>query len=154
MRLSAWRIVQEHHQGTAFDGEGARLYGGRWNRPGTRLAYCSESIALATLEILVNLDFGQALGRYVKIPVTFDEGLCRRIDDTDLPADWAADPAPPSTQLYGSSWAAGLRSVVLAVPSAVVEPETNYLINPLHPDFAKLQIGPASPMALDPRLAP
>jgi RES domain-containing protein len=53
--LSAWRICKARYATRAFDGEGARVYGGRWNSPGTRVAYASESVALATLEVLVGL---------------------------------------------------------------------------------------------------
>lgn len=152
MKLRAWRIVQEHHVANAFDGEGARVYGGRWNKPGTKLVYCSQSISLATLEILVNLESGQALARYVSIPVDFGEDLCTEITPGEFPDDWASDPPPISAQQYGSTWAAAQASVVLAVPSAVVQSETNYLINPAHPEFPALEIGSASPLEMDRRL--
>jgi len=152
MTIRAWRVVQEPFAETAFNGDGARLYGGRWNRPGTRVVYCSESISLATLEILVNLDFGQALRQYVSIPVDFADGLCEKITPSQLPQDWTSDPPPILTQQVGSNWIAAGSSVVLAVPSVVIGAETNYLINPMHADFSRLKVGNASPLKFDPRL--
>lgn len=152
MTIRAWRVVQEQFAETSFNGDGARLYGGRWNRLGTRVVNCSQSISLATLEILVNLDFGQALRQYVSIPVDFADGLCEKITPAQLPQDWASDPPSISTQQLGSSWIAAGSSVVLAVPSVVIESETNYLINPMHPDFSRLKVGDASPLKFDSRL--
>ena len=40
---TGWRIVKSRYASTAFDGEGARLYGGRWNSSGTRMVYSLES---------------------------------------------------------------------------------------------------------------
>ena len=56
MIIRAWRIVQMRFTDRAFEGEGARLFGGRWNRRGTPIIYTAESLSLAMLEILVNLD--------------------------------------------------------------------------------------------------
>jgi RES domain-containing protein len=147
--IQAWRIVQTQRASTAFGGEGARLYGGRWNRPGTRAIYCSGSLSLATLEILVNLDSGQSLGRYVSIPVAFDDSICEKLEFSALPKDWSTNPPPSSTQSLGSEWAASQTSAILAVPSSVIHTELNYIMNPAHPHFTSLVIGDASPFDLD-----
>lgn len=70
-----------------------------------------------------------------------------------LPGDWRDLPAPESTRALGSRWMAESRSVVLRVPSIVVDGECNYLLNPRHPDFARLKIGEARPFSFDPRLS-
>jgi RES domain-containing protein len=116
------------------------------------MIYCAQSISLATLEILVDLDFGQALHRYVSIQAEFDDDLCKQVSSDQLPQDWAVDPPSASTRHVGSAWVAAGNSAVLAVPSVVVASETNYLINPVHPDFARIEIGSASPLKFDPRL--
>ena len=152
MTRRAWRIVQQRHGANAFDGEGARRYGGRWTRPGTPIIYCSQSLSLATLEVLVNLDSGQALRRYVSIPVDFADELCHSMSPEELPEDWAIDPPSVSTQQFGSAWAASLTSLILEVPSSIVPSEVNFLINPGHPEFADLTIGDPRPFVLDPRL--
>ena len=61
MIIRAWRIVQMRFADRAFEGERARLFGGRWNRRGTPIIYTAESLSLATLEILVNLDSATTL---------------------------------------------------------------------------------------------
>ncbi len=147
--MRAFRIVKEKHAATAFDGEGAWLYGGRWNSPGTRVAYTSGSIALAALELLVHLNPPVIL-RWVAIPIEFDETLAEKV--ADVPTDWTEEPPPPSTRAVGDRWAKEARSAVLELPSVIVPSESNYLLNPAHPDFRRIRIGDPVPFAFDPRL--
>ncbi len=148
----AWRIVKERHAGTAFDGEGARLYGGRWNSPGVAAVYVSESRALATLEVLAGLQTNSPLPGYVLIPAEFDESLVVAIELEEVPADWRQNPPAPSTQRLGDDWIARGESVVLQVPSALVPKESNYVLNPLHPNFSAIHVGEPERLSLDPRL--
>lgn len=147
----AWRIVKARHEGTAFDGEGARIYGGRWNSPGTRLVYASATLSLAALESLVHLNPPVAF-RWVAIPVSFEERLVEVMSVAGLPADWTEEPPPPSTMEVGDQWVKQARSAVLEIPSVIVRSESNYLLNPAHPDFKKVVIGKSAPFAFDPRL--
>lgn len=150
--MTAWRIVQRERAAGAFDGEGARLYPGRWNHRGIPMVYTASTVSLATLEVLVHVETAAALARYVCIPVEVEDHLCRTAEDYGLPEDWAADPAPFSTRDLGSGWARGGDSLALAVPSAVIPSEMNVLINPGHPDFARLKIGSPRDLYFDPRL--
>ena len=152
MKITAWRIVQARHQARAFDGEGAKLNPGRWNHQGVPLIYTAGSLSLAALEILVNVEIVEVMRLYVCIPVVFDETLCRRLDLRHLPKNWSDNPIPISTRDLGSAWAKRLDSPVLGVPSAVIPLEANYLLNPRHPDFLKIEIGTASKFRLDARL--
>ena len=129
------------------------MYGGRWNLPGTRMVYCSQSLALATLEVLVNLPSISPLQQYVSISVEFDERLCVILAGDDLPDDWAAKPPSRSSQLLGTAWTESARSLILAVPSAVIASERNYLINPSHPEFPSLDIGEPTAFPFDSRLS-
>ena len=147
----AWRIVKKAHAATAFSGEGARRFGGRWNSPGTPVVYTSGTLALAALEILVHLNPPVRL-EYVAIPFDFEDAWVQKLKLSDLPADWMEEPPPPSTQLLGDRWVKQARSAILELPSAIVRIEPNYLLNPAHPDFRKVQIGKAMPFAFDPRL--
>jgi RES domain-containing protein len=151
--ITAWRIVKARHAANAFDGEGARLEGGRWNSPGTPLVYASESAALATLELLVHLRRRSILSAYVLIACTFDEALVERLDSKRLPPSWRSYPAPPELQLIGDEWVKAGRSAVLSVPSAVIESELNYLLNPRHRDFAAVRVGDPHPFGFDERLS-
>jgi RES domain-containing protein len=84
--------------------------------------------------------------------VEFDAGLCRQVPPSDLPKDWAAEPAPDSTRALGTAWAKDLSSAVLVLPSAVVPLESVYLINPRHPDVARIAIGREAHFRFDARL--
>lgn len=150
--LTAWRIVKTRFAAQAFDGEGARLNGGRWNSAGVRMVYTASSISLAVLELVVHLENTDVLPSYSLIQVHFDESLVSHLDRRGLPPNWASHPAPPDLFTIGDEWIAGQSSVVLDVPSVIVESETNYLINPVHPDFKSLTIDPPRPFRLDPRL--
>lgn len=152
MIVTAWRIVRSQHAALAFDGEGSRRYGGRWNQEGVPMVYAAESLALAALELLVHLDASRIMQDFVCISIQFDESLCLRIDQSHLPSDWTAYPASSAVQDIGTAWFHSGESVALAVPSAIVPIEINYLINPLHPDFDNLQIGAPSAFQDDPRL--
>lgn len=150
--LRAWRIVKGRHSEKAFDGEGARLYGGRWNRPGVPAVYTSESRALATLEVLAGLQTNSPLPGYVLIPAEFDDSLVAAIELDEVPKDWRQHPPPSSTQRLGDDWIARGDSAVLRVPSALVPKESNFLLNPRHPDFSAIHIGEPEPLSMDPRL--
>ena len=152
MKLTAWRIVKARYRSTAFDGEGARLFGGRWNTKGTPIVYTAGSQALAVLELLVHLKAPDLLKHYRLIPVTFDESLMRPLDLRSLPSNWRRRPAPLAVRGIGDDWITDRRSVVLRVPSVIVPDESNYLINPRHPDFRKLHIGAPLTYRFDPRL--
>jgi RES domain-containing protein len=152
--LSAWRIVKRRFAEQAFDGEGARLYGGRWNSPGRAVVYVSESRALATLEVLAGLQSSAVVPAYVLIRVEFDLALVRHTDAGTLPAKWKASPPTADAQQIGDAWLEAAASVALRVPSVVVPDEYNYLLNPKHPDFGLVRIGAQEDLYIDPRLLP
>jgi RES domain-containing protein len=148
----AWRLVHSNYLGSAFSGEGARLAGGRWNSEGFPVVYTAGSLSLAILEIIVHLEFKEALKLYKAIPVTLPESALEIIDPATLPPDWN-DPIPhPSTQLTGNHWIRGQSSPALRVPSAIVPIESIILLNPAHPDFQSLEIGDPIHLPLDPRV--
>lgn len=152
MIREAYRLVRARHAARAFDGEGARRFGGRWNPIGTPAVYLASHRSLAVLEILANLERTDALAGFVFFEVRFDERLVERLDPKRLPGNWRRPEPPSALARLGAAWAAEARSPLLEVPSAVVPPETNLVLNPRHPDFAKLEIREAEPFDLDPRL--
>lgn len=146
-----WRIVTAGFVDTAFSGEGARRYGGRWNRKGVPLVYTAGSQSLALLEMLVQDEPLRA--RYRMIPVQIPADLTvQRIGPEQLPTDWRDAAALETLRALGTHWATGMASAVLAVPSAVVPAETNYLLNPRHPDFARIDFGQPEVLVTDLRL--
>lgn len=151
--LILYRICKTKYASSAFDGEGARLFGGRWNSAGTSMVYTAGSRSLAILEILVHLNSDIIIPAFSSIEVNCPDDLVINVNDiTDLPADWASSPPPEELKEIGDEWVANSTSVVLAVPSAVVPAEINYLINPAHEDFDRLEIGKPQALTLDPRL--
>lgn len=149
---SVWRIVQRKHAEEAFSGEGSAKYGGRWNHKGTAVVYCSQSESLAQLEVLVRTQRARDLALYVLIEARIPEELIDTLRRENLPQDWNALPESNSTREIGTKWATKKRSAVLAVPSAVVPSELNFLLNPEHPDFSKIEIENPKPVGWDPRL--
>lgn len=151
--ITAWRIVRHGFASVAFTGEGARLYGGRWNSPGQRVVYTAATASLAVLEMLVHLDRSAALASYVLIPCEFDEALVTPLDMGQVPSRWRHSPGPSALAVVGDAWLARGATPVLVVPSALIEHERNYLLNPAHADFGRITIGNAQPFSLDSRLA-
>lgn len=151
--IQVWRLVTARFAGSAFSGEGARLYGGRWNRKGVPMVYTSASQSLAMLEMLAQDDPLRA--QYVVIPAAIPDALeIERVATDELPTDWRGLGARGPLQELGTAWARSLSTAVLAVPSAVIPAESNYLLNPLHSDFGRIEIGEPEPFVTDPRLFP
>jgi RES domain-containing protein len=149
--LSVWRLTTARFARSAFSGDGARLYGGRWNYKGTPLVYTAATQALAMLEMLVQDEPLRA--RYVIIEARIPGDMT--IDSLtvqDLPANWRDAQARPRLRALGSEWARQHSAAVLAVPSAIIPAELNYLLNPLHPAFHRIQIGKARNFETDLRL--
>lgn len=147
----AWRIVKEKHAATAFSGEGAARTGGRWNSRGVPVVYTSSTRSLAALETLVHLN-PPVLFKYVTFHIQFDDRLIERIPLQRLPPNWQAEPPALSTKRIGDAWVREARSAVLGLPSVLIPGEPNYLLNPAHPDFARITIGRPEAFAFDPRL--
>lgn len=152
MRLSAWRILKAKYQDQPLSGEGARRVGGRWNHRGVPLIYLTESIALATLEVLVHLQDVETLPKYVLAEIRFDSTLVHELRPEDLPSDWNVFPHPLSTKELGQQWVDAQSSALLKVPSSVSPREANYLLNPEHPDASSVEVAAILNHAFDPRL--
>ncbi|NIS83430.1 MAG: RES domain-containing protein [Anaerolineales bacterium] len=152
MTLQSWRIVKRQYSDDAFNGEGARVYGGRWNSPGAPMVYTAENASLAVLEILVHLELTSILSNYILFRVEFGEGAVEFIEAATLPEDWQSYPGPNSLRSIGDRWLEERRSVVLSVPSVILPIERLFLLNPLHPDFDEIRIGEPQPFQFDSRL--
>ncbi|ENO78985.1 hypothetical protein B447_13449 [Thauera sp. 27] len=150
MRI-VWRITTARFAASAFSGEGARLYGGRWNPKGWPMIYTAESQSLDLLELMVQDDPLRA--NYVLIPAQLPADLPEtRVDTESLPSEWRTIGARSSLQEIGRTWIDSGETVVLSVPSAVVPAERNYLLNPRHPNFTRIQIGAPLSLEVDTRL--
>lgn len=148
--LYGYRLVKKKWAREAFTGEGARLFGGRWNSRGYPCVYLAGSESLAMLEVMVHLDAHALLRQYRLFRVAIPDTELDHLAKGDLPDNWRDELAPEETALLGNRWLeeepAGL---ALSVPSVIVPRELNYLLNPGHPDFQDL-VGQAEELDFDP----
>ena len=149
--MRAFRLCRSSYP--AYDGEGARRVGGRWNSKGVRVLYMSENRSLAVLEVLVHLS-GTLPDKYLLGAADIPEDVAiERIADKDLPEGWSAlSPREQvATRLLGDAWVAQQRSAVLSVPSVILG-ERNYVLNPAHSDFARIEFAQPETFRFDLRL--
>jgi RES domain-containing protein len=150
--MHLWRISKARFAESAFSGEGARLFDGRWNFEGVPMVYTSSSLALAAIEFFVHLDPSDAPNDLVSMKADLPDELgIEQIYEDRLPPNWRRVDNN-ELQKLGSDWAKSKRSVALVVPSAVVEEEWNVLLNPKHTDFTAITIRPAKPFRYDERM--
>lgn len=136
--MELYRITRQKYA-TDLSGNGAALYGGRWNETGKPVLYAASSRSLAILETLVHLRQPQPPTDY-QIMVLFvpDTILSLRVTDQQLPDDWKQNET--HTQRIGSEWLASAESLLLRTPSVVVHAEANYLLNPAHKSYSEVQL--------------
>lgn len=153
MPLPVYRIVKTALRSQAFDGMGARRFGGRWNSKSTRCVYVAQSASLAILEVLVHAGPRLLSNQYCLFEAQVPEDGVTRLRERELPGNWRANPAPPETADIGDAWLRGNQQLALALPSAVVPMEWIYLLNPGHAEFHQLaERAKQLPLQLDPRL--
>ena len=149
-----WRICSRRYAAKAATGEGAALYPGRWNSRGVRVVYASTSLALAATETFVHLHPKTQPNDLVSIEGEIPDGLkIERIDLKSLPTDWH-EPREMSLRRFGDDWIRVGKSVALLAPSAAIQGEWNFLLNPAHADFQKIKFGKPAPFKFDVRMFP
>jgi RES domain-containing protein len=150
--MHCYRLVKPAYAASALSGEGARLYGGRWNPSGWRCIYAAESRALAALELLVHLTGRSRALTYrlltLEIP---DETPISQVKH--LAEGWAAHPAGKSSQTIGLQWLQANKTAALRVPSVLIPEESNLLINPQAPNFERIRVVEECNFHLDLRFA-
>lgn len=151
MPLRLWRIVTGPHP--IWSGEGARLFGQRWNPPGLPAIYTGTSFAGCLVEVLVHANRKKppSAARFVEALVP--DGVSREVFDPASHPGWDNPHDTSIAQAFGRAWLEGRRSALLFVPSVVTAGrDTNVVVNPDHPDAARISVGAETPVALDPRL--
>jgi RES domain-containing protein len=135
-----------------ISGNGAKLYGGRWNSEGNAVVYTSGSPSLAMLEFICNASSISRTNQTSLLTLTLDDKVPIDVLTTnDLPENWQNVPAPNRLKVIGDSWLKESKGLILKVPSAVMAVEFNYLVNPIHKDFKKLKIESLIDMNIDER---
>jgi len=148
-----YRVLRKKYAQAPFDGEGAFRYGGRWSSPGVRLSYTSEHQSLALLEYFVHLDQDDPPADLVLASAEIPDDLPRaQVNVSQLPANWRDAVAPPELTQIGDEFARRHEHCLLLVPSAIVPAEFNWLINPEHPDYARLVVHSPEPVSYDTRM--
>jgi len=151
--MDIFRITRFEH--SVLTGEGARLFGGRWNSPGASVIYCSEHRSLAVLEFLVHFKFSLDPPEVNIMSISFPDDLSiyeKRI--SELPPNWNSYTFNTNLQKIGDEWMKKGTALLLKVPSVIIPQEHNYLINPLHNDFSKVRIRGKEKLIIDKRLKP
>ena len=149
--MRVWRVVPAGHR--AFDGEGTRRFGSRWVPKGLPAIYTSATLSLAALELFVHTAPDLAPAGLLAISADLpDDVVVDEIALSDLPGTWREIPAPLELQELGRSWIVEGKAATLSVPSVVVPTERNYVLNPTHPGFHRIQIGEAHEFSFDPRM--
>ena len=139
MRL--WRLARRPFAKQPLSGKGRLYASGRWHSVPRLVTYASESLALATLEVLVHVDPDLCPRDLVAIEIDVPATVAvTRWTPADLPRSWRRYPAPRSLQLLGDAWLNALTGAVLAVPSVLVPSEYNYLLNSLHADAQQITV--------------
>jgi RES domain-containing protein len=135
-----------------MSGEGSARYPGRWNPRGVRVVYTSESLSLATLEILAHAEHLEMLNQYVALRVDVPTTPITTFTLDDLPDDWQTHPPPDSTRLLGYDWFLAAETLVLQVPSVFIPSEHNFLLNPNHAAFTEVKVAEPVPLPFDARV--
>lgn len=150
--MQLFRITKKRYADD-LSGEGARLYGGRWNRKGTPALYTSESVSLAAMEVLVNLPAAELPDdlQLLTLNVSDDAGM-DEIQVNDLPGGWTRYPPPGSLAEMGTRWFQSGENLLLRVPSAAIPWEWNVLINPRHEMMESVEILSVESFGFDERL--
>jgi RES domain-containing protein len=150
-----WRLARPEFA-EELDGEGARLFGGRWNSRGQRALYTSSHLSLSVLEAYVNIppelrdDLPEL--RAVQISVPDDAGV-NHVSRQQVDKLLARPNAPDACRAIGDRWIERNAELVLDVPSVLVPEETNLVLNPLHPRMPDVKILSVRTFYFDPRLA-
>lgn len=133
-------------------GEGARLFGGRWNNKGTACIYTSQHRSLCVLEYAAHLGTDDLLPGLCFTEYDLPNDSWKVIAEKDLPADWAAVPAAASTKLLGTALLQDKNILAFRVPSALLPAEYNFVLNPAATVFKKIKLIGTQPFTLDKRI--
>lgn len=151
--MIVWRLVKTRYAEQALSTDGAQRYGGRWNPVGVPVLYCSDSLALAALEVLVHVRAAMRTVHYHAAGIEIPDGCVAEPPTQQLPPTWRQIPCDPAAQDVSAEWVRSARSLALAVPSVIVPSEHNILLNAHHPEFARVRVTQNFAFLFDPRLA-
>jgi RES domain-containing protein len=131
-----WRI-SDHLD---LSGVGGLKRSGRWHNRGKKIVYLSDSPTGALLETLVHFDLDpeDIPEFYTRLKVSIPDDMAMEQLDPPDGVDWTLD--EKLTRSMGDVWLAAGATCLARVPSVIASEAWNYLLNPKHPDFARVQI--------------
>src|SRR4051812_10716931 len=121
-----YRLATSEYAGD-LSGEGAKIYGGRWNPVGTAGVYFSEYISLAILEILVRTGRFTTPDTYTLLSIEIPTDSIASIEIKKLKNGWQQH--VEYTRAIGEDFVKMNSTLALKVPSAMVPQEHNFLLN-------------------------
>ncbi len=150
--MLVYRLVQAAYRHEPLSGQGAAMYGGRWNPKSIPLLYTTESPALSLLEVLVHLN-PKHIPDYYLVTIDVPDSL-RTYTADSLPPNWRASGSagPLPSQVFLLNWLQQPDTLIVQVPSVVVPMMANYLINPRHTLFSACRVVSNAPFEIDSRL--
>lgn len=120
-------------------GEGTFKYGGRWTPEGHYTIYASESRALSSCEFMINNNISEKPLELSIMEIRIPKSVkINNINKEALPCGWSK-PLTNFCKDIGKEWLKKEKYCVLKVPSAYIEEEFNYLINPFHEEYKKIK---------------
>lgn len=138
--MEAYRLSRVRYA-SVLSGKGAAIKGARWNSVGVEMIYTASNRSLAMAEVAVHFTLATLPDDYMMATIFIPDNIAVfKLNVNDLPVDWNTFPHPTSTQAIGDKFITANRFCVLQIPSVVTQGDYNLLINPNHPDFAKIKI--------------
>lgn len=150
--MNLFRLCRKEYRND-LTGKGAKLFGGRWNSKGMPMLYAAQSRALGVVELAVRLPLGIHPRDYFMLTNSIPDSIpVNSLEEDSLPVDWKGYPHYHATQEIGDAFLNRNSQLILKVPSAVVEGDFNFLINPAHSDFRRVEVIDSRPFHFDQRL--
>jgi RES domain-containing protein len=148
--MKVYRLTPKKYA-TDLSGMGAKLYGGRWNRVGLALLYTSENLSLSVLENIVHINNPVFLPTFQAITIHIPESI-KEYSTDDFPENWRNQDTFESLRKLTDNFVKKKEFLVMKVPSAIIDIEFNFLINPQHSLFKEVKIINQQEFSFDQRL--
>ena len=147
--MQVYRLARRTYA-AQLNGQGAALFGGRWNSVGQPVVYTAQHRSLAVLEYRVNNPL--PVPDLMMVTIELPSKSQSKIAAADLPTTWRQYSFENPCAALGDQWLKNQETLLLEVPSAVVAQEYNILINPLHPLMSQVKVTDMLPFMIDQRM--
>ena len=122
-----------------LSGEGARLHGGRWNRPGVPVLYTSQARSLALLELIVHFAAYNAIkDSFSFLSLEIPDVEIISIDNQLLKGN-KFDLNNQKLWEISEHYFFKVNVLGIKVPSILIPEESNIILNPFHPNFKQIK---------------